>query len=255
MLFIQHAKIVARGVNFEGNATIAFNGNNGKLDLSGSRVDGELHVAAMGIGASIVLHDMTLALPPTLTSNSENYPQDIRFARLRLLPSAYRPGSEAAYRAIRNKFHANRDREQEGLFYMFEKRAKRKAMPLTQVASWLPRSVSACYDWFAGYGQSYERALAVFVGVQVAFGLIYSWLSGRFVLGGTLDSRVAAFTFAQLVKPFELLSGREAKGWPFDGVYTGGSGVWTVVTGFHAVLSVTLITLALLALRWRFRRD
>lgn len=247
--------MVARNATFRDKTQIDFNGGPAKVDLSGSRVDGELHLTNMGAGASVVLNDLTLSLPPTLSSNGVQNPQDISFARLKLLPSAYGAGSEAKYRAIRNQFHLNRDREHEGMFYMFEKRARRKAMPLTKVSSWLPRAVSACYDQFAGYGQSYERALTLLVAVQVAFGLIYSVLSGRFVLFGALDSRVAAFTFAQLVKPFELLSGREATGWPYGGVYTDESGLWTVVTAVHTVLSLILVALFLLALRWRFRRD
>jgi hypothetical protein len=151
---------------------------------------------------------------------------------------------------------SNRDREQEGIFYQYEKRAWRMGLSLRRPASWIPRFVSACYDWFAGYGQSDQRAFWCFVGLQVGFGLLYAGMSKRFAWDGdTFDSQVAAFTLAQVVKLFELLSARTPIGWPYVGVYSGGSGWWTLATMAHSVFSLTLVALFLLALRWRFRRD
>jgi hypothetical protein len=127
-------------------------------------------------------------------------------------------------------FHASRDREQEGTFYKHEKRARRRNLPLINPSSWISRFVSASYDWLAGYGQSCERAFLWFLGAQIVFALLYSIMSERFAFVGAIDSQVIAFTLAQIVKPFELLSARKADHWPYDGVYTGGSGWWTAVT-------------------------
>ena len=200
---------------------------------------------------------MTLAFAPAIQVNAAPaaMPQNSSIRRLSLLKTAYGDGAEGRYRTIRNLFHASRDREQEGVFYRYEKRALRRALALRRLNSWIPRAISTSYDWLAGYGQSFESALIWFIALQVGFGFLYAVMSHRFGWGWTFDSQVAAFTLAQVVKPFELLSARTPTGWPYVGVYTGGSIVWTLVTILHSLLSLTLAALFLLALRWRFRRD
>jgi len=248
-------KLKAQNVEFARDAKISC-GNASRLDFTGSKVLGRFRLENI-LQATIELRldDMTLALSPIITFNMPAMPQNSSFQRLNLLGTAYGVGAEAHCRSIRNRLHDNRDREQEGLFYEYEKRAKRKGLALKRYQSWVPRAVSAWYDWLAGYGQSYERALLCFIVAQLGFSLGYSIMSDRFAWGGTLDSQVIAFTLAQIAKPFELLSARRADHWPYDGVYTGGSGWWTAVTMADTVLSLTLVALFLLALRWRFRRD
>jgi hypothetical protein len=252
-----NSAIIARHVQFGGNATIICVDAN-LVDLSDSKVSGHLRFERLRPAVEFHLDDAALAYAPDIVVDGtpQSMPQNSSLRRLRLSKeTAFGPGAEGRYRTIRNLFHASRDREQEGTFYRYEKRALRKGLPLRQPASWVPRAVSACYDWLAGYGQSYERALLWFIGLQIGFGLLYSVMSGRFAWGGAIDSQVAAFVVAQVVKPFELLSTRTPTGWPYVGVYSGGSGWWTLGTMAHSVLSLTLVALFLLALRWRFRRD
>jgi hypothetical protein len=224
------------------------------VDLTGSKVFGNLRIEGLPQKAELRLDDVTLAFAPVVSATTR-ISQAASFRRLELLKTAFGDGSEARYRVIRNYLHDNRDREQEGIFYRYEKRAKRLGMPLREPSSWIPRSVSACYDWFADYGQSYERAIVWLVGVQLGFGFLYAAMSDRFAWGGTFDSQVAAFTIAQLVRPFEILSARSPAGWPYQGVYPGGGGWWTLATVTHSVLSLILVALILLALQWRFRRE
>ena len=106
------------------------------------------------------------------------------------------------------------------------------------------------------YGQSYSRALFWFVVVQVLFGITYAALSGWLPnLSGRVDSQVVAFTFAQVVKPFELFSYKAPGAGAYAIVPDPTTGWWLLLTAAQSVLSITLITLFLLAIRWRFRRE
>jgi hypothetical protein len=252
--------LVASDVHFLG-PTVIHCDNAEQLIFTGSTADElfSLKNITRG-GAKVRLDDMTLKFAPVIETNlAGGFPQDSSFSRLRLdNQSAFGDGAEARYRTIRNYLQKTRDREQEGQFYQYEKRAKRKSLSMRYPQFWFPRAISACYDWSAAYGQSYERAFVWLVGVQVAFGLLYSTITRRFSLCGSFDRQIAAFTFAQLVKPFALLSPDIAKDhlpWPYDGIYPGSGLLWTVVTAVHSILSLTLVALFLLALRWRFRRD
>jgi hypothetical protein len=252
-------EVKAHRVTFSGNVSIVCNGSR-RVDCTDSTADKEFALTGVLANTSIRLAGLTLSLAPVIDVNvsPKVMPQDSNLHGWSLRrKTAYGDGAEGRYRAIRNLFHASRDREQEGTFYMYEKRARRKNLSMKYPLSWISRFVSACYDWLAGYGQSYERVLAWFLGAQILFALVYSSMSGRFGWFGKIDSQVVVFTLAQVVKPFELLSARRADQWPYAGIYTGtpGSGWWTLVTMADTVLSLTLVALFLLALRWRFRRD
>jgi hypothetical protein len=251
--------LIASQVHFAGDVNV-YCGSAGRLDFTDSKADGEFVLDNVVMSTPELRFDgMSLAFALVMNFNiapGTGMPQNSSFRRLRLRRSAFGNGAEGRYRTIRNRLHQNRDREQEGTFYQYEKRAKRKGLSLRRAASWIPRFVSACYDWLAGYGQSFERVLMWFIGLQVGFGFLYAVMSKRFAWDGdTFDSQVAAFTLAQIVKPFELLSARKPIGWPYAGVYTDGSGWWIFATAVHSVLSLILVALFLLALRWRFRRD
>jgi hypothetical protein len=164
-----------------------------------------------------------------------------------------RAEDEGAYRAIRILFSDNRARESEGQFYALEKRCHRLQLPwlrsgITRIISWL-------YDVTAEYGQSYGRALLWFCAVQLVFCVGYAVALGRFEFGGELDGPVVAFAFAQVVKPFELFSGRAGGATLLRLMPAGPSGWWMFWTAVQSVASLGLATLFLLALRWRFRRE
>jgi hypothetical protein len=247
--------LTAHEVRFGGDASITCT-NAVRLDFTKSTVAGQFWLKNITETTEELRMDgMTLALAPKISLTRKSLPQDSSFRRLNLLKSAFGNSAEARYRAIRNFLHENRDREQEGLFYQYEKRAKRKGMSLWWPGNWVPRALSACYDWFAGYGQSYGRALVWFAIAQLGFALLYSVMSGRFALGGRPDSKVLAFTFSQVVKPFELLSARTADGGVYQGLNIDGNGWWIFATALDSLFSLTLVALFFLALRWRFRRD
>jgi hypothetical protein len=251
--------LIARGVTFLGDAKIDC-GSANQLDLTGSTARGEFELGGLTLATrGLRMDDMTLSYAPIIDFNvgpGEGMPQDASFRRLALRRSAYLGDAEGRYRKIRNRLHQNRDREQEGVFYQYEKRALRKKWPLSRPSSWIPRSVSALYDWTVAYGQSYQRAIVYFLLLQFLFGLAYSHFSNRFDSSGSFDWQICAFTIAQLARPFEVLSIRGGPlGYPYAGVYPPGGAPWIMWTVVHSVLSLILVALILLALRWRFQRN
>ncbi|MGO9594072.1 MAG: hypothetical protein ACLQFT_12445 [Steroidobacteraceae bacterium] len=87
------------------------------------------------------------------------------------------------------------------------------------------------------------------------FGLAYAALSGELQFGGEYDARVAAFTFGQIVKPFELFSSKVSTDGAYGIIPPGDRGWWLSMTAAQSVLSIALGALFLLAVRWRFRRE
>jgi hypothetical protein len=87
-------------------------------------------------------------------------------------------------------------------------------------------------------------------------GLVYSVLSERLAcLPAAYDSQMAAFTFAQVVKPFELYSAKQLVASSYTYIPSSQFGCWLTLTAIHSVLSLALVALFLLAIRWRFRRE
>jgi hypothetical protein len=190
-------ELTAHRVNFLGNASIVCNGTK-RIYCTESTANREFSVTGLVGKTTTHLSGLTLSLAPVISVNENPgvMPQDTNLRGLILRKTAYGDGAEARYRAIRNLFNASRDREQEGIFYMYERRALRKSLPLRDYKSWIPRFFSACYDLLARYGQSFEWAFLWLLGVQIAFALMYSIKSDRFGLSYSIDWQVIGFTLA-----------------------------------------------------------
>lgn len=183
-------------------------------------------------------------------------PQQTRGERLHFGKSALSPDAEGNYRSARLVFADHKNRELEGVFYACEKRCHRRSLSPRHLRNWLPRFLSALYDLTSGYGHSYGRALTAFVVMQFLFGLGYSIASERFEPVPSIDWNVVLFTLAQVAKPFDLLSARSYDATPFGVVNLSESSPWWGIAAFvHSTVSLALIALFLLAVRWRFRRD
>lgn len=241
------------GCEFHGPLT--FHGVSGGFhhDFKGSRFRGTVEFRGAGTLKALRFDDCVFEAVPTFTPAA--LPQQTIFTDVRFERTAQRSEDEGAYRAIRNLFNANRAREWEGWFYAHEKRCHRQSLPWR--TQWFPRFLSWLYDIAARYGQSYERALVVFMLLQLAFGLGYAYFSGRLDIGGQIDADVITFTASQVVKPFELFSARLPLAPAFASVIPESAriGWWAFWTFLHSVLSLTLIALFLIAVRWRFRRE
>ncbi|HEY0683006.1 MAG TPA: hypothetical protein VGD45_11800 [Steroidobacter sp.] len=183
-------------------------------------------------------------------------PQQTRGDRLHFAKSALTPDAEGNYRSARLVFADHKNRELEGVFYACEKRCHRQSLSPRHLRNWLPLSLSNLYDLTSGYGHSYGKALTAFLVIQVLFGLGYSVASERFELAPATDWNVVLFTLAQVAKPFDLLSARSYDTTLFGVVNLSEASPWWGIAAFiHSTISLALIALFLLAVRWRFRRD
>lgn len=226
-----------------------FEGTNGApaVAFDGSKFGGPCRFNSVSSLTSLTFLKCNFNLAPTFSLTPE-LPQNTRFDGATFVPHA---ADEHVYRILRIHFRKNGDRDAEGRFYAREKRSQRLGLPFG-----LTRGVSFLYDKSSEYGYSYARAFYWFCAVQVACCLIYAWLSDRLDFGGSLDSRVLSFTFAQIVRPFELFSGKlPTPGGAYDIVGKQDLGYWLVLSSLQSIVSITLLALFLLALRWRFRRE
>jgi hypothetical protein len=178
-------------------------------------------------------------------------PRQISFASATFKRTTCSADYEGNYRAWRKNFEEQSDRENEGLFYALEKRSHRASLPHMSVAYW----VSRLYDWVSVYGQSYERAISWFFGLQVIMFITY-WIGLQHVHAQIVQ--VVAFTLSQVAKPFELFSAKapDSEGGLalVSGLTASDRALWGIVGFAHSALSIVLLTIAVLAIRWRFRR-
>jgi len=148
---------------------------------------------------------------------------------------------QAMYRELRVKMADLPDRYYEGIFFALEKRCERKKHPLG-----FERSISCLYDWVSHYGHSYRQAAKIFSLIQILA------LSGYYVAGAGWASW--KLLFSQIVRPFELMSIRlasEQLSWLPDSACLGAI---SAIGFLHSLLSLILIAMFLLALRWNFRK-
>lgn len=235
--------IVCKDANMSGRFTFEGTSSASAVTFDGSGFKGTSRFNAVNQLTSLGFIKCSFAVAPTFSA--EGLTQNTRFRYASFVP---RPEDEHAYRIIRIHFSKNQDRDSEGDFYAREKRCQRLGL-----RPGLTRATSFLYDVTSEYGQSYVRAFCCFCLLQALCALIYAGLSGRLALGGSYDSRVVAFTFAQIAKPFELFSGRPV-GSAYD-IVGAPRGAWQFVTAVQSTLSLALLALFLLALRWRFKRD
>jgi hypothetical protein len=215
---------------------------------------GELLLKDVNFRGSLDFSDARFHAP--IRFDNTKMPQQTRGDRLHFDKAALTADAEGSYRSARIVFAEHKNRELEGTFYACEKRCHRRSLSARHVRNWVPRMLSALYDYTSGYGHSYGKALAWLVATQFVFGFGYSIASGRFEPVPVVDSNVVLFTLAQVAKPFELLSARAYDASQFGVVnLSKASPLWGIAAFVHTMTSIALLALFLLALRWRFRRD
>jgi hypothetical protein len=250
-LNLQSADASVRGVAFHDRTTIESSSGR-QIDLTGSEFMNTVrfHGSQGGIGP-LRLDRVTFHRTPVF---NDGLSQQTTFHGTRFLRSACTPEDEGTYRDLRKKLGENRAREWEGIAYEREQQCQRRAM--FQQRRYFAWFTSLLYGAAARYGHSYERAWAIFFLTQIAFGLLYSWRSGR--LGwGRLDTTVVLYTLAPILKPFEGLSTKATYAtWAQQVIASNPASLfWPIVTSLQSVISLALVALALLAMRWRFRRE
>jgi hypothetical protein len=250
MITTQHSVVLltCRNARFNGNFSYDNADGRGTAIFGGSTFLGSTRFGRVDNLARLSFDNCKFEAASPKFSHSSKLPQGTTFRDASFASNAV---DEHAFRSIRLMFEGNKDRDSEGQFYALEKRSQRHGLPRG-----IQRSISFLYDLTTEYGQSFERAFLSFLVVQTIFYVLYAGMSGRLEFGGSYDSRVLSFTVAQIVKPFELFSPKGVGVNPYDiGADTLNKGWWQLFTVTQSVISIALIALFLLALRWRFKRE
>lgn len=164
--------------------------------------------------------------------------------------------ADHAYRTLKLAMEHLGARDEQAMFFALEQQARAKK-PLTS------RSVkffSHLYGMLSGYGQSFVRPLLLLAAITTIFGFAYT-LSFLFLRNGQAPSFgfVANFTLEQLIRPFSIWAPDAltklgiASSMPADPAAS--ELVLKILSMLHALVSLGLIALALLALRRRFKLD
>jgi uncharacterized protein YjbI with pentapeptide repeats len=150
-----------------------------------------------------------------------------------------------AYRTLKLAMESVRARDEEARFYGYEQqslRARKDTPWSVKLFSWL-------YEKTAFYGQSLVRPLCWLLGLFVAFFLVYlAIMHDAPTITWTDGQEVLRFALQQVFQPFGAFRASLGQS-DADQVPLGLS----VVAAFHSILTFTLLTLFLLALRRRFR--
>lgn len=213
----------------------------GEVDLQGVCFKGSLRLDGSRFISAVRLDEV-------------QFPQLTTIHRTSFGPQATAADAEGGYRHARQQFRQNGNRDLEGAFYALEKRSQCKGFEWWRITRWMNKA----YDEVAEYGQNYVRVLGVFLAVQLIAYEAYAGLAfSRWTSGPTFDDAVAAFTLAQIVKPFELLAARQPEAWFYKELLPAGAASLPVAVGaiLHSIASLVLVALFILALRWRFRRE
>jgi uncharacterized protein YjbI with pentapeptide repeats len=146
-----------------------------------------------------------------------------------------------AYRTLKLAMERVRARQEEAGFYALEQ----KSLCEQENTPWWVKRLSELYETTSEFGRSASRPFLWFVWLQaIAFWGYYN-LTDRFQ---DKPAEALRFTFAQVARPFMALSPGSGGG---NNELSAGI---ALLAGLHSFLSLALIALLLLALRWRFRR-
>jgi len=248
-----------RNATFKGTLDVTVQRSEGSLDFSGSRFK-KSRFHSVGRASAIRFDGGRFSSAPMFPADGapDKLPQSTTFTGAKFKTAPRRFADEGRFRKLRTLFGENGDREQEGFFFTLEKRSHRLSLPWPW-GFWLPRLLSCLYDWTARYGYSYGLALAWLLAIQVGFGTFYSVLldpghSLRF-WEYRLDAEVGAFTVTQLLRPFEIFSSKQGTSLLYGDLLNDMPFALAFLAATHSVLSIVLLTLMILAVRWRFRRE
>lgn len=173
-----------------------------------------------------------------------------------------RSGADAAraYRTLKHAMASVHARGEEAKFYALEQKSLRASPDFgrwERLFSWL-------YEKTADYGQSFLRPLVAllvtffaFTGIYILFLLLYLDPWSNFIFPAIHWDDIMRFSLQQVFQPFEAFRTRAGSAPPgatpkvFAEVPLG----LAILAAVHSVLTLSLLTLFLLALRRRFKLD
>lgn len=159
--------------------------------------------------------------------------------------------SVKAYRTLRLAMEEQRARDEEGMFYRLEQET------ILNTRSNSPKIVyfSYWYNILSRYGTNYRRPLMILFAVIIMFSFLYSLILSP-VLGPTyqFDLNIirsgVIFSIKQVVNPFSMLGDFI----PFGEKYHIRNLTIIIMGTVQSLISLPLIALSILAIRWKFKR-
>lgn len=157
--------------------------------------------------------------------------------------------SVGAYRTLKLAMENIRDRREEGKFFILEQKCIRSGEVdlFTKFISWL-------YEVLSNYGQSISKPVVALIILFLAFGVNYSIIASPVVspelpVSLKIIQNGMQFSLEQIVNPLHIW--KNSGSVLFDGKVTFGVKILTL---FQSVLSLSLIALFILSLRWNFKK-
>ncbi|HSW69138.1 MAG TPA: hypothetical protein VLI69_03125 [Gammaproteobacteria bacterium] len=159
-----------------------------------------------------------------------------------------------AYRALYRAMSDLRDRGYESMFYALIQKSERKSgiQPFhVRIASWL-------YEKITNYGQDIGMPLLWLLVITLLFSLCYAMLKSPIInfsasinwaiIGNGIDTSIK-----QIVKPFSFYS--DSGNTFFNSLTTTDRVYFKIFAISQTIFSWSLITLFLLSMRWKFKKD
>ncbi|EGI4244177.1 hypothetical protein LAW23_22115 [Escherichia coli] len=157
----------------------------------------------------------------------------------------------SCYRALRFIMESQRNRELEGMFFSLEQES------LLNDKGTIKKYFSANYLYFllSDYGTNYRTPICILLITIPIFTIIYSIIKSPVIstslpIDWDIVIKSLIVTLKQTFLPFDVLRNND-----FVAGKTAGSGMGFVLVGIvNSILSVSLLALSGLALRWKFKR-
>jgi len=158
-------------------------------------------------------------------------------------------GSDRAYRTLKLVFEALGSRDEQAMFFVLEQKA-RAMKPSTPTSI---RVFSDLYRDISDYGQDFISPLVVLFAFSVLCAALYWWLIPLAVMKDAHQTffGLITFTVEQMARPFTIWS----RSYEPTLSESGFAFVLRLISTIHALASLGLITVSLLALRRRFKLE
>lgn len=219
-------------------------------------------------GEKKIIIDDIISRPEYKTYKEKKNSETLTYEELRMIyeqidnsPNKYE-GIEQCYRQIRLNYEAGGEHPDAGDFYLSEMKARGKRLKETKNKKFI-RFLHWLYGIVSNYGESPQRALKWFVRLWLFCGIIYLYTGFNF---SSYDVRYQfRFDFSH---PFNIVSDYLFKAIWYSVInmipgyfkfanQTGQSmpTVTTIISIIESILGISVLTLFLLAVRRRFRRE
>lgn len=160
-----------------------------------------------------------------------------------------RPEVSRAYQALRVLMENNRARYEQSRFFSFEQQSLRNSNQLkglTWLLSWL-------YELTTYYGRSVSRPFICFFWVTSFFFILYSFINSS--VSKVDPKAVIVFTIEQITRPFGVWSTSYNPITDLKNSWDNFQFAYQIIATFQSLISLSLIALFLLVIRWRFKRE